>query len=154
MTSLNVNPLKYLSSLSEFCGNFNELQNFLDLVDRIHPILTTYDNLSQHIFSDVIRSKFRGRAREIVEINYHVRSWTDTKTLLINNFGDRLSVDQLYDELKSINFKTHCQDFYGEIKVVLRRLNIKTRTIYEADQANLELNIKANIGAALSWRGQ
>lgn len=150
MTSLNVNPMKYLGGLPDFGGHFGELQNFIDLVDRIHPVLTTYDNLSQHIFSDVIRSKFKGRAREIIEINYHLRSWQDTKTLLVNNFGDRLSVDQLFDELKSINFRTHSQEFYNEVKVVLRRLNVKTRTIYENDQNNLELNIKANINAGLS----
>lgn len=126
MASVSINPIKYLNSLPEFHGDNRELYTFINLIDRVHPFLQTFDAASQLLFSDVIKSKLKSKAREIIEINYQATAWTDIKGILINNFGDRRSCDELYDELRATIFKTNTLEFFNEIKSKLRRLNNKT----------------------------
>lgn len=149
MTTLNIEPLKYLSRLPELDGSFDRLQNFIDLINRIYPTLQTYNEVSQLVFLDVIKSKLIGKAREVMDINYHVNSWPEIKTLLNHNFGDKKSSDQLFDELRSIPFRTNSQDMYNEIKGILRRLNVKTTNESNTNDENLKSLLKANINSAL-----
>ncbi|XP_055851897.1 putative uncharacterized protein DDB_G0282133 [Episyrphus balteatus] len=150
MLTLNIDPLKYISKLPDFNGDYRELQNFIDLVDKIHPVLVKYDQLSQSIFSDYLKSKVKGKAREVLEINSHITSWPDIKATLISNFGDRLTLEELFDELRSVQFKTNSVDFFNEIKTTLRRLNIKTKLIFEKeDHTIIETNIENNKHSAL-----
>ena len=51
------------------------------------------------------------------------------KNVLINNFGERHSIEELYDKLRSVVFKTSAVDFYDEIKDKLRNLNNKTAMV-------------------------
>lgn len=44
----------------------------------------------------------------------------------MNNFGERQSLEELFDKLKSVTFKTNSVDFYNDIKTHLRSLNNKT----------------------------
>ncbi|CAD7078647.1 unnamed protein product [Hermetia illucens] len=127
--SVVIDPMKYLQKLPEFNGDPKELQTFIDLVDRVHPFLQTFDEASQLLFSDLIKSRLRGRAREAIEINCEAIAWIDIKNVLTNNFGDRKTCEQLYDELRAVTFKTHSADFYNEIKSKLRRLNNKILSI-------------------------
>lgn len=150
MLTLNIDPLKYLNKLHPFNGDSRELQNFIDLIDRIHPILAKYDDLGQCIFSDIIKSKLVGKAREVAEINAHITSWDDMKTMLINNFGDRLTIEDLFDELRAAKFKTNSVEFYNEIKTILRRLNTKTKTEYQANNILMQQTITANKESALN----
>lgn len=124
--SVSIDPLKYLNRLPEFSGDYRDLQTFLNLVDRVHPLLRTYDEPSQLLFSDIIKSRLKGKAREIIEINCQAQSWNDVKTILINNFGERFSLEELFDRLKSVYFKNNSVEFYNEIKNRLRSLNNKT----------------------------
>lgn len=124
--SVRIDPIKYLSRLPEFNGDYRELQNFTNLVDRVHPILAAYDEPSQLLFSDLIKARLTGRAREIIEINCQAQSWADIRTILNNNFGDRCSLEELFDKLKSTNFTSNSVEFYNEIKQRLRNLNNKT----------------------------
>lgn len=127
--SLQVEPLKYLNRLPEFNGDYRDLHVFLNLVDRVHPILSAYDEPSQYLFSDIIKSKLKGKAREIIEINCQAQSWADIKEILTNNFGEKLSLEELYDELRSTTFGSNSVEFYNEIKQRLRKLNNKTVTL-------------------------
>lgn len=124
---VSLDPVKYLNKLPTFNGDRNDLYNFIGLVDRVFPLLAKYDDMSQRIFFDIIKSRLTGKAREVIEINNSVTKWQETKTLFVQHFGDRLSVDQLFDELRFITFKTNCYDFYNEINAMLRRLNNKTK---------------------------
>ncbi|CAD7000791.1 unnamed protein product [Ceratitis capitata] len=53
--SITINPLKYLNQLPEFNGDYRDLQTFVNLIDRVHPLLTAYDLPSQLLFSDIIK---------------------------------------------------------------------------------------------------
>lgn len=133
--SVRIDPLKYLDRLPEFNGDYRDLQTFLNLIERVHPILRAYDELSQYLFCDLIKSKLKGQAREIIEINCQAQSWSDIKTILLNNFGDKSSLEELFDKLKGTTFKTNCVEFYNEIKQRLRSLNNKTITVVGAGPA-------------------
>lgn len=145
---VQIDPVKYLQKLPTYDGNFADLYTFIDLIDRIGTILETYDNMSQSIFLDIIKSKLLGTAKDVSDINNHLTMWSELKEVLVNNFGDRLSVDQLYDKMRSIKFKTNAKNFYDEIITCLRRLNMKTRTIYQ-NEARFNEMIIANKRTAL-----
>lgn len=136
--SISIEPLKYLGNLPEFSGDYRDLQTFINLIDRVHPILRAYDEPSQYLFSDIIKSKLKGKAREIIEINCQAESWNDVKQILVNNFGDRHSLEELFDKLKSVTFKTNSVEFYNDIKTRLRSLNNKTITLLGSGSATNE----------------
>lgn len=148
--TLTIDPLKYLEKLPEFSGDYRDLENFTNLITKIYPTLSRYDALSQSIFSDVIKSKLRGRAREVIEINNHITTWVEIKNILINNFGDRSSVEELFDQLRGATFKTNCADFYSDIKIVLRRLNVKSKLASGDDVALATQTITNNKTSALT----
>ena len=63
---------RFFESLPEFSGDKNELYTFFSLVDRVNSLLSQYDEISQLLFFDLIKSKLKGKACEIVEIKFHV----------------------------------------------------------------------------------
>ncbi|CAD7081542.1 unnamed protein product [Hermetia illucens] len=126
--AIQVNPLKYLSNLPELDGKPGDLQTFIALVERVNHMLEAFNEASQLLFCDIIKSKLKGRAKKIIEINYHAT----VKQVLQNNFGDRLSIDELYDNLRGVTFKTNTLEFYNEIKAKLRKLNNKTSVVMGA----------------------
>ena len=123
----SLDPFRFFERLPDFSGDKNELYSFISLVDGVNPLLSQYDEISQLLFFELIKSKLKGKACEIVEINFHVESWEGIKQILINNFGEKNSAEALYDGLKSVVFKTNVIDFYNEIKDRLRSLNNRSR---------------------------
>lgn len=146
---VTLDPIKYLKTLPEFNGTQNDLYNFIILIDRIHPLLTQYDQTSQLFFSDIIKSRLQGRAREVIEINFHVQAWADIKNVLINNFGERLNIEELYDNMRAVVFRTNTIEFYNEIKNRLRKLNNKTNLIMGENPGTAEI-AKNNMKSALN----
>lgn len=146
LVQVSVDPIKYLSSLPFYNGSRDELHTFVELIDRIFPLLAKYNDLSQNIFFDIIKSRLTGKARESVEIHNNLHSWDELKKLLYNNFSDKLSVDQLYDQIKLLQFKTSCLDFFNELNVMLRRLNNKIKI---SDIENKDNEIKKNCDMVL-----
>lgn len=127
MATIKINPIKFLNNIPQFSGEYKDLENFITLIDRIQPILITYDEMSQSICLDIIKSRLNGKAREIIEINNHVKSWIEIKKILVNNFGDHLTLEELFDKLRSVSFKSNSIEFYNDLKHILRRLNLKTK---------------------------
>ena len=66
---LVINPLKYLNNLPDFNGDNKDLQTFVTLIHSVHPHLQTYHVLSQQLFSDIIKSKLKRKAKQAIEIN-------------------------------------------------------------------------------------
>lgn len=134
---IQLDPIKYLNSIPQYNGNRSDLMTFIRLIDRIHPMLITYDELSQLVFSDIIKSRMVGKAREILEINTQARSWTSIKSVLENNFGEKKSCEELFDELRAVSFNRTTVDFYNDIKFRLRRLcNKAVMVLGEGEAAN------------------
>lgn len=148
LNTVQVDPMKYLSDLPIYDGNCTNLYTFIDLIDRIGSVLETYDDFSKAMFLDMIRAKLKGPAKDIAEINNHLTNWTELREVLVNNFGDRLSVEQLFDEMRSLRFKTNAKNFYDEIVIILRRLNMKTRIVH-GNEVGYSTLIAANKRTAL-----
>ena len=73
------------------------MSTFISLVDGVNPLLGQYDEISQLLFFDLIISKLKGKACEILEIDFHVECREGIKQILINNFGEKNSAEELYD---------------------------------------------------------
>lgn len=142
---LSIDPLKFIEQLPDFDGKSEELFTFVELVEDIIPLLLKYDTSSQNVLLNRIKSKLRGKAREMIEINNHVRTWSEIKLVLTNSFGDKKTNFQIFDELRAVTFNTNSADLYNQIKSILRRLNNKSK-----DQPNADFNIKANNLTALN----
>lgn len=147
--SIRIDPIKYINGLPEFAGDYRDVQTFINLIDRVHSILQVYDEPSQRLFSDIIKSRLKGKAREVMEINCHATSWADIKNILINNFGERSSIEELFDRLKGVTYKTNSVEFYNEVKQRLRSLNNKTLTTIGPGEAT-NIIIKNNMTSALT----
>ncbi|XP_059217572.1 GATA zinc finger domain-containing protein 14-like [Stomoxys calcitrans] len=111
-------------------------------------MLRTYDEISQLLFSDIIKSRLVGKAKEIIEINTQAQSWTTIKNILENNFGEKKNCEQLFDELRAITFETTTVDFYNEIKHRLRRLNSKALLVIGEGEAANQVSLN-NMKSAL-----
>lgn len=145
--SLSIDPLKYIDNLPEFGGAQNELQTFVESIDEITPYMSKYDAVSQKIFLTCIKTKIKGRAKTVVEINTHANTWDALKEVLNQNFSDSKSSLQLYDELRSVTFRTNASDLYNNIQNILRRLNNKTKVEHSTNEVN-EI-IQSNIRSAV-----
>lgn len=110
-------------------------------MDRVYPKLTSYDELSQLLFSDIIKSRLVGKAKEIIEINTQFQSWEDIKRTLQNNFGERKSCDELYDDLRATTVQTNTLAFYNDIKYKLSRLYNKSVIVLGEGEAANQVSI-------------
>lgn len=149
---LKLDPMNYIEKLPLFSGKTEELYTFLKLIDDITPLIIQYNQASQSILFNSIKSKFIGKAKEIIEINNHITSWDETKILLINNLGEQKSSLQIFDELRGIQFKTNPIDFYKNLMSILRRLNNKTKhecQILQMNERDINSRIENNITSAL-----
>lgn len=143
--SLAIDPMRYIEKLPEYGGKLDDLHSFINIVEDVIPFILTYNVASQKILFNRIKAKLVSKARETIEINNHVSSWNEIKEVLINNFGDRKSASQIYDELRSVQFNTNSVDFYNVIKHTLRRLNNKCK-----EEPNSKTICAANTESALN----
>lgn len=144
--SLCLDPIKYAERIPEFDGSEHGLKPFIDSVELMDTTISKYEEKSQHIIFNIIKNKIIGKAREILEIYNYIHNWADLKIILQNNFSDRRSSYELFDDLRSIKFKNNLTEFYNEIQGKLRKLNIKT----EQEERKSDDKIKNNINTALS----
>lgn len=122
---LELNPLKYIERLSTFDGRTEDLPIFLNNVDDIIPTLLTYNEQSQRMCINLLKSKFIGRARQAIEIHTHLTKWIDIKAMLLENFGGFKNSYQLYEDLRSSQFRGDVLKFYNYIQKTLSLLNQK-----------------------------
>lgn len=141
---LEVDALRYLERLSPFDGKFEDLPIFLANVEDIMPLLTSYNAAGQTMLINIIKSKLIGRARQVIEIHTHLTTWIDIKRILVINFSSHKSLNQLYEELRSVTFKSNTLEFYSEIQNKLSILNQKSK------QENELNDIPRNIITALN----
>lgn len=123
---IEIDPVKYAQKLPTFGGRTEELKAFLDIVEVMVPTLQTYDLESQRIVVNIIKTKLTGRAQMIININSHISSWQDIKSILISNFSDKKTSFQLLDDLKVTRFETTVLDFYNILQKKLQKLNLKS----------------------------
>lgn len=114
--TLTLNPLKYIEKLNTFDGRREDLYTFITNVDGITPTLNKYDNQSQTMCINILKSKLIGKAKRCIEIHAHLSTWKEIKELLVENFGGFKSSFQLYDDLRQTPYKGNVVSFYNEIQ--------------------------------------
>lgn len=124
--TLTLDPLKYIEKLNSFDGRREDLYTFITNVDGITPTLNKYDDQSQTMCINILKSKLIGKAKRCIEIHSHLQTWKEIKELLIENFGGFKSSFQLYDELRQTPYKGNVTNFYNDIQRNLCELNQKT----------------------------
>ncbi|XP_055384560.1 putative uncharacterized protein DDB_G0278921 [Condylostylus longicornis] len=124
---LQINPLKYIDGIPEYNGKGEDLYKFIELVENEIPLTLQYDVSSQTILLSRIKSRFTSRAREMIEINSHLNTWSE-----------------IFDELRGVKFTSNSVEFYNDIKSILRRLSNKIK-----DEPNAHALIQANTQTGL-----
>lgn len=136
--TLTLDPLKYIEKLNTFDGRREDLYTFIINIDGIIPTLEKYNDQSQQMCINILKSKLIGKAKRCIEIHAHLTTWVDIKALLISNFGGFKSSFQLYDELRQTPYKGSVMNFYNDIQRTLCELNQKT--IREEKQSEIPHN--------------
>lgn len=135
----------YIKELPTYDGTPEFLSTFIDSIDEIQPLLTTYNRASQLTLINRIRGKLRGQAKLICDTNAHLTSWEDTKRLLIKNFCNNKTHNQLYEELRHTPYKGDIVDFYFEIHRRADALNRKCTQLERAEEIPMNMNIALSI---------
>lgn len=141
--SYEIDPLKYIGNLQEFDGTRDELKNFIEAVDRIVPVTTRYDAAAHQFFISAIRRKIKGEAQKVLNIHSNISNWSEIKLVLENNFVEKKTSEQIYDELRDVEFRRTVLDFYNDIRSILSRLNEKIQ--YEGVKGDeLKITVSSN----------
>ncbi|XP_055918445.1 GATA zinc finger domain-containing protein 4-like [Eupeodes corollae] len=115
--------LDLITKIPEFNGNTNCLVEFLDRVDSIAPILTTFDETTVRMLSGYIRDKIVGKARIELQKHGRIDDWSQLKEILKISFGERLSANKLLDQIRTTRVKTTIDDYYNSLNLLLSRIN-------------------------------
>lgn len=132
--TLNINPLKYLEKAPIFDGKKEDLPVFIKYIEIIMPLVATYSEFEKQLMGNVIRSKLVGRARQVMNMHAHLESWTGVRDMLILNFSSFESIKQLFDKLKSLQYRGDVMEFYNNIQKAVGILNQKCIQENHAEQ--------------------
>lgn len=138
--ALDINPLTYLEKIQGFDGRKEDLSTFCMNVDDIIPTLASYNEQAQRMCINMVKGKLTGKARRAMEIHPHLNNWSDIKAMLETNFGGFQTADQLYEDLRGIQYRGNTLEFYNYILHKLALLNQKCR--HENRVEDVERNIQ------------
>lgn len=118
---------KNLSIVPEYDGNPNELYNFIQVTTLL---LNHYWNAADagcfqnHILTQGIISKLKGRAKEVVSI-YGCSDWPSIKDVLIQNFADQRNENSLTRDLVNLRqgFNEAPHQFYEKVMGLLNTIS-------------------------------
>lgn len=129
--------LDLINKLPEFNGNTNCLVDFIDRVDSLAHILSTFDQNTIVLLSGYIKDKIVGKAK--IELQKHGRqnTWDEVKTVLKHAFSEKLSTELLIDQIRTLRVKTNIKDYYETITQLLSRIN----NVYLLDNNQLDKDI-------------
>ncbi|XP_055839557.1 homeobox protein 4-like [Episyrphus balteatus] len=115
--------LDLIHKLPEFNGSSNLLNDFLDRVDSLAHVVSTFDNNTQSILLGYIKDRIIGKAR--IELQKHGRlgDWNQIREILKTNFSEKLSANKLLDQIRTARVEKNIEDFYSKINYLLSRLN-------------------------------
>lgn len=131
-SSENMNPVptfdvKNLSIIPDYEGNPNELYNFIHVTTLLlnhfwnHADIDCFQN---HIITQGIQSKLKGKAKEVTSI-YGCTDWPSIKDTLIQNFADQRNENSLTRDLVNLrqSISESPQRFYQKIMGLLNTIS-------------------------------
>lgn len=115
--------VKAIKEIESFNGNTKDLSTFIQEVEDILPFILKYDNDSQKIIMNKIKSKLIHKAREVMKIYCgETDTWNKIKEILYKHFGGLDSESRLYTKMIELKFKGNAYNFYNEIRAHLSSL--------------------------------
>lgn len=122
------NPDSYIKDVPEFDGRREKLEPFIEAIDQIAPAIVALPREAAPYYLQKIKTKLTGKARLVLDLNTEVNNWTQIKTVLINNFGEKRNIFALTDELRNCRFNNDVLGYLNEIRYRLRNLVSKARS--------------------------
>ena len=93
----------YQDTIPVFDGDTNTLNAFISACEfLVQTFLFEPNEPVQALLLRIFQGKLRGKSLQVISSNETVRTWTELKELLLNNFGDQRSEACLFNDLVSI----------------------------------------------------
>lgn len=115
--------LELITKIPEFDGNNKNLLYFLDRVDSLMSTIESFEDSAKNLLLGYIKDKVVGKAKCQLQRHGRQNNWSEIKTILKNNFGERLSVEKLLDSIRTTRVSTNIEDYYHRINNLLSRIN-------------------------------
>ncbi|XP_067638828.1 uncharacterized protein DDB_G0267764-like [Eurosta solidaginis] len=112
-----------LNSVPPYDGNENALLGFVERIDLMIPTLESFPDDLQVLLIGNIKDKIVGNARRSLLINGNPHTWELVRKVLVDNHGEKNSVDEIIDKIRSCRCESTIEHFYNQLNTLLCRLN-------------------------------
>ncbi|XP_054745706.1 uncharacterized protein LOC129250090 [Anastrepha obliqua] len=134
-----------INSIPPYDGNRDALLNFVQRIDYMCPMLDTFTAQEYKILLiGQIKDNIIGNARRSLLINGNPDTWPEVKRVLIDNHGEKNSVDELIDKIRICRCDSTIEAFYNSLNTLLCRLNnasiLCTNSTSSESNARIALN--------------
>nr|XP_034194803.1 protein kinase 4-like [Osmia lignaria] len=105
----------------EFDGDRTKLRSFIKQVDSVFELASPSQKPVLLLF---VKNKVEGKARDQIDIHCNLTTWEEVSELLLNLYQDKKSLDQLMEELNSIqqNRNENVSQFYERLEEFQSRI--------------------------------
>lgn len=97
-------------------------------MDRVDSVAYSFENSdvsTKALLSGYIKDKIVGRARCELQKHGRICTWSQIRGILKNSFGEKSSVNELIDSIRTARVTTTIEDYYLVINSFLSRINNK-----------------------------
>ncbi|XP_067636445.1 putative uncharacterized protein DDB_G0282499 [Eurosta solidaginis] len=135
-----------INNISSFNGDRDALLIFLQRIDSMVPILDSFPLDYRCLIMGSVKDKIVGDARRSLLVNGNADNWPDIKQILIDNHGEKDSVYDLIDKIRTCRCDSTIENFYKKLNTLLCRLN---NALYFSNENNPVINSNSNARIAL-----
>ncbi|XP_067634867.1 probable ATP-dependent RNA helicase ddx42 [Eurosta solidaginis] len=137
-----------INSIPPYDGNRDALSNFVHRIDSMVQILNSFTADEYKILLiGQIKDKIIGSARRSILINGNPDTWPEIRKVLIDNHGEKNSVDELIDKIRVCRCDSTIEAFYNLLNTLLCRLNNASQF---SGNSSLSINSESNARIALN----
>lgn len=133
--------LSCITEITAFDGtDINQLPDFINQVECLMPTIQTFAVENQRILFNYIKNKCTGRTREALHRSEGVTYWNSVKEILLRNFGEKASLCELMDKLKTCRLDSTIENYYYRINKLRNRLHNRKLTHDDDNYTTAEIN--------------
>ncbi|XP_076221696.1 uncharacterized protein LOC143174315 [Nomia melanderi] len=105
----------------EFDGDRTKLRSFIKQVDAVFELASPSQKPVLLLF---VKNKIEGKARDQIDIHCNLTTWEEISELLLNLYQDKKSLEQLMEELNSIqqSRNENVSQFYQKLEELQSRI--------------------------------
>lgn len=132
--------LTCIGNIKAFEGDVNELPDFLEQVENILPIFERFDEANKRVLFGYLKNKCIGRTRVIIHRYGNVVAWEILKGILLDNFGEKQTSNELMDKLKTCTLDSTIEKYHYNINKIRNRLHNRLLTHGNEGFTTAEIN--------------